>query len=151
MLNITIQRNVQFNHRFHHEEKNWTFELWDRIHSKRLLSFKMFVREIRLQLLKPTTSCFSNIISRSAVTFLTWTFGMCFQSVNNGIKMWEINTVYPSSSIAFRNEKLVGRNKHITESSHFPMVKFMFCNTVLLQNINNCVDPWCSLFFFFLL
>lgn len=79
--------------------------------SKRLFRFKMFLREIRLQFSKPTTSCFSTIISGSAVTFFKLTFGMCFYSMINGMTKYGINTVNSPSPMAFRKEKPVGTNE----------------------------------------
>lgn len=68
------------------------------------------------------------------------TFGMCFHSVKNAITMWEINTVYPPSSMAFRNEKPVGR----TEMN-------MLLKVLISPQSNSCSvieqitpDPWCS-------
>lgn len=78
--------------------------------SKRFPRFKMFLREIRLQLLKPITSCFSNTIWESGVTFLKLTFGMCFHLVNNHMTMWRINSLF-SIIMLFRNEQPVGRNE----------------------------------------
>lgn len=62
MLNITVHRNAQFNFTVRKRTEHLSNEV--EYISKRLFRFKMFLREIRLQLLKPTTSGFSRKCSK---------------------------------------------------------------------------------------